>query len=304
MDKNPEKKTTGGVTRRDFIKGASLAGMAAAFGMPIDITFADDVAPKAKVILIRDENVLDEDGNVNADIISRMLDEAMSALFETESPQDAWKKIIKPDDIVGIKSNEWGPLPTPAELEQILKSRVMETGVSEESIAIDDRGVLYNNVFKKSTALINVRPMRTHHWSGVGSLLKNHIMFTPRPVDYHDNSCADLAKLWEKPIIKGKTRLNILVLLTPLFHGVGAHHFDRKYLWGYNGILVGIDPVAVDATGLRIIEAKRERYFGEYRPMKPPPHHIAYADIRHGLGVSDPGKIKLVKLGWEKDILI
>ena len=105
-------------------------------------------------------------------------------------------------------------------------------------------------------------------------------------------------------MIKGKTRLNILVVLTPLFHGVGAHHFDSKYLWNYKGLLVGTDPVAVDATGLRIIEARREQYFGEYRPMKPPPHHIAYADIRHGLGVSDPNKIKLLKLGWQDGVLI
>jgi len=304
MVKRTEKTDNGGVTRRDFIKGASLAGMAAAFGMPFDISLADDIVPKTRVVLIRDENVLDTEGNVNAEILSRMLDEAVSALFEAENSQEAWKKIIRPDDIVGIKSNEWGPLPTPAELEQAIKSRVMEAGVPEDKIAIDDRGVLYNDVFKNSTALINVRPFRTHHWSGVGSLLKNYIMFTPRPDDYHDNSCADLAKLWEKPMLKGKTRLNILVVLTPLFHGVGAHHFDSKYLWNYKGLLVGTDPVAVDATGLRIIEARREQYFGEYRPMKPPPHHIAYADIRHGLGVSDPNKIKLLKLGWQDGVLI
>ena len=304
MVKRTEKTDNGGVTRRDFIKGASLAGMAAAFGMPFDISLADDIVPKTRVVLIRDENVLDTEGNVNAEILSRMLDEAVSALFEAENSQEAWKKIIRPDDIVGIKSNEWGPLPTPAELEQAIKSRVIEAGVPEDKIAIDDRGVLYNDVFKNSTALINVRPMRTHHWAGVGSLLKNYIMFTPRPDDYHDNSCADLAKLWEKPMLKGKTRLNILVVLTPLFHGVGAHHFDSKYLWNYKGLLVGTDPVAVDATGLRIIEARREQYFGEYRPMKPPPHHIAYADIRHGLGVSDPNKIKLLKLGWQDGVLI
>ena len=304
MVKRTEKTDNGGVTRRDFIKGASLAGMAAAFGMPFDISLADDIVPKTRVVLIRDENVLDTEGNINAEILSRMLDEAISALFEAENSQEAWKKIIRPDDIVGIKSNEWGPLPTPAELEQAIKSRVMEAGVPEDKIAIDDRGVLYNDVFKNSTALINVRPFRTHHWSGVGSLLKNYIMFTPRPDDYHDNSCADLAKLWEKPMLKGKTRLNILVVLTPLFHGVGAHHFDSKYLWNYKGLLVGTDPVAVDATGLRIIEARREQYFGEYRPMKPPPHHIAYADIRHGLGVSDPNKIKLLKLGWQDGVLI
>jgi hypothetical protein len=304
MVRKSDNSSKGGVTRRDFIKGASLAGMAAAFGLPVEISLADEDVPKTRVVLVRDENVLDSEGNVNAEIINRMFDDAVTTLFKTDNPADAWKRIIKPDDIVGIKSNEWGPLPTPAELEAAIKSRVMKTGVPEDKIAIDDRGILHNDVFKNSTALINVRPMRTHHWAGVGGLLKNYIMFIPRPEDYHDNSCADLAKLWQTKSLIEKTRLNILVVLTPLFHGVGAHHFDRKHLWDYKGLLVGTDPVAVDATGLRIIEARREQYFGEYRPMKPPPHHIAYADIRHGLGVSDPNKIELVKLGWQEGILI
>lgn len=298
------EKIISSVTRRDFIKGASLAGMAAAFGLPVEITLAEDNIPKTRVVLIRDENVLDVDGNVNAEVINRMFDEAVTALFEADSPAEAWKKIIKPDDIVGVKSNEWGPLPTPDALEQAIKSRVMDAGVPEDKIEINDRGILYSDIFKNATALINTRPMRTHHWAGVGSLLKNYIMFTPRPEDYHGNSCADLAELWQTKSLIDKTRLNILVMLTPLFHGVGAHHFDRKYLWDYKGLVVGVDPVAVDATGLRILDARREQYFGEYRPMKPPAHHIAYADIRHGLGVSDPNKIELIKLGWQEGILI
>jgi len=146
--------------------------------------------------------------------------------------------------------------------------------------------------------------MRTHHWAGVGSLIKNYIMFVETPWDYHDNSCADLGKLWKLPIIKDKTRLNILVMLTPLFHGVGAHHFDKKYTWRYNGLVVGTDPVACDAVGLAIIDAHRKAHFGDDRPMKPPAHHIAFADTRHGIGTADLNKIDLIKLGWQDGILI
>ena len=146
--------------------------------------------------------------------------------------------------------------------------------------------------------------MRAHAWSGVGSLLKNYIMFDPDPPIYHPDSCADLAKLWKLPITKDKTRLNILVMLTPLFHGTGPHLFNPKYSWAYNGLLVGFDPVAVDATGVRIIQAKRKEFFGEHRPINPPAKHIFLADTRHHLGNADPNKIELIKLGWEKDILI
>jgi hypothetical protein len=129
-------------------------------------------------------------------------------------------------------------------------------------------------------------------------------MFTDRPSKYHPDSCADLAALWKKPPVKGKTRLHILVLFTPLFHGIGPHHFNPKYTWAYKGLLVGNDPVAVDATGVRILLAKRREFFGETRPLNPPPKHIFLADTRHHLGTADPEKIDLIKIGWKEAILI
>jgi len=180
----------------------------------------------------------------------------------------------------------------------------MAAGVAKQNIAVDDRGVLQNPIFKRSTALINVRPMRTHAWSGLGTLLKNYIMFVSSPSQYHGNACEKLGAIWQKPHVKGKTRLNILVLITPLFHGVGPHHFSRKYTWPYCGLIVSTDPVAADATGARIIQAKRNEYFGQPRPISPRPLHIEAADTTYGLGNSNPERIEILKLGWQQGILI
>jgi hypothetical protein len=206
--------------------------------------------------------------------------------------------------VVGIKTNVWSYLATPPELEKAIKSRVMEAGVADKNISIKDRDVLSDPVFQKATALINVRPMRTHAWSGVGSLIKNYIMFTPNPSSYHGDSCADLATLFELPEVKGKSRLHILVMLTPLFHGVGPHHFNKEFTWPYKGIIAGFDPVAVDSVGLQIIQAKRREYFGEDKPLNPPAKHILLADTRHHLGTADPEMIELVKLGWQKEAMV
>jgi hypothetical protein len=146
--------------------------------------------------------------------------------------------------------------------------------------------------------------MHTHHWAGVGSLLKNYIQFVPEPYKLHGDSCANLGSVWQLPIVKDKTRLNVLVMLTPLFHGKGPHHFQKQYLWDYKGLLVGKDPVAVDATGLRILEAKRLEYFGEEQPFPIPPKHIRVAEEKFHLGVADPSKIEVKKIGWEEGILI
>lgn len=294
----------GSVTRRDFLRGAACAGLATTIGIPLKLSWASEEEAGARVVLIRNEKALDASGNPDEEVIKMMLDQAISALLDEKEPSDAWKRLVGPDDIVGIKSNNWGPLPTPPEVEDVIRTAVIGAGVKHENISIDDQGVRFDPIFQKATALINVRPLRTHHWAGVGGLLKNYIMFVPEPSHYHGNSCADLAAIWKLPIVKDKTRLNILLLLRPLFHGIGPHHYDETYVWKYNGILVGKDPVAVDAVGLKIFEAKRRIHFGEKKRLKPPAHHIAYADIRHQLGTSDLNKIHLVKLGWQDDILI
>ena len=70
------------------------------------------------------------------------------------------------------------------------------------------------------------------------------------------------------------------------------------------GLIVSRDPVAADATGARIIQVKRNVFFGTEKPISPPALHIAAANTRFGLGNSRADQIQLVRLGWEEDILI
>ncbi len=292
------------LTRRDFIRdtaSATLAGVAAT-----SPALAADAkgSGKTRVVLIRHKDATDERRKINAPVIHEMLDEGVVALLGAKDPQSAWKQLIKPDDVVGIKSNVWGKLPTPKAVENHLARRVHEVGVAKKNIGIDDRGVRRNPVFQRSTALINSRPMRTHHWSGLGTCIKNYIMFTRAPFMHHGRFCSPLGKIWTRPELRGKTRLNVLVLLTPLFHGVGPHHYDDKYLWRYNGLALSQDPVAVDAIGREVLKAHRRDFFGEERPFTPPTRHIDAADKEHGIGVADLAKIDLVKLGWKDGVLI
>jgi len=91
-------------------------------------------------------------------------------------------------------------------------------------------------------------------------------MFVPRPQDYHGDACASLGAIWHLPQLEGKVRLNVLVMLTPQFHSTGPHSFSPEHVWPYGGLIVG----------------------GE----------------RYGLGVSDPDRINLVRLGSMEDALI
>ena len=290
------------ITRRDFLRGTAYTAFAAALGPSLSgETKAEE---KVKVVLIRDENAIDQQGNINQKIVQKMFDQGTCELLGEENPIQAWKKLIKPADVVGIKSNSWFNLPTPGELEEAIQQRIMDIGVPKKSIAIDDRGILNNPIFRSSTALINVRPLRTHHWSGIGGCIKNYIMFVSSPWAYHGDACSPLASIWNQPTVKGKTRLNILSLIRTQFYNRGANHFDRRFVSEYKGLLIGQDPVALDAVGARLLQLQRIAHFGEDRSLDTTPKHIFVADEKYKLGVSDLRRIDIVKLGWMENSLI
>ncbi|NWF92625.1 MAG: DUF362 domain-containing protein [Syntrophaceae bacterium] len=290
------------ITRRDFLRNTAYTALATAFGSSL----RGDVKAegKVKVVLVRDKNVIDSQGRINQTIVQEMLDRGVCQLLGEEKPIRAWKKLIRPDDIVGIKSNVWFYLPTPEELENAIVKRVMDAGVPRKNIGIDDRDVLNNPIFRSSTALINVRPLRTHHWSGIGGCIKNYVMFVTSPWAYHDDACSPLASIWNQPIVKGKNRLNILSLIRTQFYNRGPHHFDRRFVSEYKGLLIGKDPVALDAVGARLLQLQRIAHFGEDRPLDTTPKHIFVADEKYKLGVSDLRRIELVKIGWREGSLV
>ena len=65
--------------------------------------------------------------------------------------------------------------------------------------------------------------------------------------------------------------------------------------------MVGTDPVAVDSTGLRIIEAKRRGYFQKERVPEIPAQHIRVAQDKYGLGIADPDRIRIERIGPMED---
>jgi hypothetical protein len=293
-----------GLTRRDFLKrgaaGVTLAGAAAAFG---GVAGAEEQA-RSSVVLVRDPAVLGADRAVKPDVVAKLLDMGVRELTGKPDAPAAWAEFLKPADVVGVKSNTWPALRTPTEVENVIVAKVTGAGVPADKVAVEDRGAKNNPVFQNSTAIINVRPMRSHHWAGVGSCIKNFMPFSDDCQSLHPNYCEDLGSLWELPMVKGKTRLNILVMLTPLFHSKGPHNFDAKYTWDYAGFLLGTDPVAVDTIGLSIIQAKRKEFFKEESPLPITPHHIRFAAEKYHLGIADRDRIDLKKVGVSEGSLI
>ena len=141
------------------MRGAAATALAAAVGPGLPAAVGSEA--QSRVILIRHADVLDEQGKIHSEILQPMLDEAVKILLEEKEASAAWRRLVTGSDVVGMKSNVWWNMPTPKELEEAVRRRVLGAGVPEKNLAIDDRGVLDNPIFKKSTALINVRPLRT-----------------------------------------------------------------------------------------------------------------------------------------------
>ncbi len=295
---------TSRLTRREFIQTSAAITASAALAGRLEArsrAVAAPTGPRAKVVLIRDPKVLTETGAVDKEIMGRMLDQAICALFGTKTAEEAWKQLFKPTDKAGIKTNEYPYLRTPVEVEALLKTRIATVGIPEAQIPVADHKAL--QMLSDRTALVNVRPVRTHHWSGIGGCIKNMILFSPTPDAYHPDSCSSLGALWHLPVVKGKTRLNILLVLRPLFYGRGPHNFDPRFQWNYGGLFMSTDPVALDALGAELLRLKRIDHFGEDRPVTPT-KHVQKAETEYKLGVSDLRRIDLVKLGSKEDILL
>jgi len=296
------------VTRRDFIKGAALGTLGVAlYGKggnlfagsgPGVVSFAAE-NPQSTVVLIRNEKAIGAGDAIDPAVVQEMIDAALKEFSGEQDAAKAWAKFVRPDDTVGVKFTrcDWMRVHTEQPIIDAIVKRVGEAGVAQNRIIAQDGGL----PVAKCTALINVPTVKVHTLTGIAVSLKNYINFSPQPSKYHAPS-TNLGEIYLFPEVKGKTRLIIVDMLRPYF-GPGPQ-INPLHRWNYHGIMVGTDPVAVDSICLQICQVKRKLFKGEDWPITPPPDNIFAADKTYKLGTSDPAKIKLIKLGWDKDLLI
>jgi len=162
------------------------------------------------------------------------------------------------------------------------------------------------------TKLINVPVLKSHNAAGVTLALKNLSHGLVNNVNRsHQPNQLRIAEFTpavvSMPVIRQKTVLNILDGTKGLFHG-GPGIMHDEYVWEHKTVYFSTDPVALDRTGLNVIDAQRKKK--GLLPVKDPktdeiwtspdrqPEHIDNAG-KAGLGESDPAKIdlKAIQLG-------
>lgn len=292
------------LTRRDFIRGTVTATLGLTLVKPewLKKSLAAETelnaSSKSLVVLVRDQNVLDDELKVNKQILAGMVERILLEITGQKNLKEAWLKLVKPEDVVGLVPT---PLmnPTHPELMEVIKEQLVAAGLPEENIR-NAQGRSVN--LEQITALISLPGLKAHWLTGIGTVIKNYILYSGAPRNYHYQDSAKLGEIWHLPRVKGKTRLIIVDALRPVCDK--GPQFDPRYRWPYKGLLASTDPVALDAVGLKIIQAKRDELRGEPWPISPPPICLEAADSIYKLGHSRLENIEIRKFGWDKDILV
>ena len=287
------------LTRRDFIRGTLGATLAVSvLGVPW--AKGNEKTPRSSLVtVVRDKNVMDAEFKVDTSVLQTMVDQTVLRVTGKAEIQAAWAELVKPDDIVGLVPTPHLN-PTHPELIDVVKMRLMKAAGIPEKNVIMAQGARRKP--ERCTALISMPALKGHWLTGIGTVIKNYIMYSGRPSSYHEERSAKLGEIWLLPEVKGKTRLVLVDAIHPLCDR--GPQSDPRYKWAYNGLIAGKDPVAVEAVCLKILTEKRHALRGEPWPISPPPICVEAADKVYGLGTSKMEEIKIAHFGWEEALLL
>lgn len=329
--------------RRHFLKKSAMVGGGLLLGSDLLREVVAGVSPSipegtSKIIIPTDDGLRDARGNVIADRVGGLLDRGMEGLFGS-SAEDAWRSLVEPRDIVGLKVNclSRRRMSTHVELTWAVVERLEHVGIPRNHIIIWDRSDrdlreagyrlnkrgndvrcygtdvvgfhsrlwMYGSVGSMCsriltdhcTKIINLAVLKDHGICGVTLGMKNFFGAIHNPNKYHGNVgdpyIADLNAL---PLIRRKTVLTIIDGLTGQYNG--GPPYMPQWTWDFNGLLLGIDPVALDVVGWGLIEKKRaEKGMPSLKEAKREPTYIATAaDVQHRIGTNDPDRIQVVSI--------
>lgn len=288
-----------GLTRRDFIRGTVGATLAVSVLRVPWAKGSEKAVGPSLVTVVRDKNVMDAGFKVDSNILQGMLDRTVLQVTGKRKIREAWADLVKPDDIVGLVPTPHLN-PTHEELVDVVKASLMkEVGIPEKNIIMAQGGKRKPG---RCTALISMPALKGHWLTGIGTVIKNYILYSGRPSHYHQEKSAKLGEIWLIPEVKSKTRLVLVDAIHPLCDK--GPQSDPRYKWAYNGLIAGTDPVAVETVCLKILTEKRHALRGEPWPISPPPICVEAADKVYGLGTSKMEEIKIAHFGWEEDLLL
>ncbi len=293
-------------------------------------------APSRPVVAIgRREGLVTPAGALDMNVLQAALGAAVARAAGERTPVAAMRKLFRPTDVVGIKVGCLGGrgVSTRPEVALQLAAFLQAAGVPANRIYVWDRtdrelraagyviasgpGVRvfgtnedyderlvewgpsasrFDRVLATElTAVISCCPLKDHGLAGVSLTMKNWYGAIHNPNKLHDDNCAPFVPhLVACPVIHDKLRLSVVDGSVAQCHG-GPGRAPR-WAWPYGGFLASTDPVAVDAVGRQVLEARRKEVgLPPLAAEGREPKYIAGA-ARLGLGVADLSRIARVEV--------
>jgi len=329
MNVNHVARLSDDISRRRFLGIAATAAGGVVLGSPGGEDAQPTLTvppgtPPSRVVQVQSRHVV-SGNDVHRTLLGEMLEKALTAFTQTDNVSQAWRAILKPDDVVGIKFNRSGQaaIGTTESVADALIRSMIESGIDPEQLvciecpdAVQKRygtmparaGFDRNatdfgsgadqlaSVLGQVTALIDVPFLKTHNIAGLTCALKNlsHGL-VKHPARYHAGGCSPyIADIVALEAIQGKLRLCVVDALRTVFDG-GPQPLDAA-IAGAGVILTSADPVAVDAVGLTIINELRELRNLPHIATSPQDIRFLAAAHRRGLGIALPYGIDVIRV--------
>ena len=276
--------------------GGTLAAVKLGDGRAVALPSASAEPARSRVVIACDARIRSAGMGFDSARLAQLLDRALQASFGCDSPVEAWRKVVRPGEVVGLKVNCLGGRgnATHPELVEAITERLRQAGITE--IVIWDRqnsdlerarfkiaehgsgvrcfgndvmgyeddlatfgkagSLLCRTLTQVCDAVINLPVLKDHGIAGVTLALKSMFGAIHNPNKYHSNAC--------DPYVAD------VYALAPIRQKVRLHicdglnaqydggpSFMPQWMWPFNGLLVSRDPVALDYMGWKIIEKKR-----------------------------------------------
>jgi uncharacterized protein (DUF362 family) len=276
--------------------GSTLAAFKPGDSHAVALPSSSTALGRSRVVIARDARIRTTGTGFDSARLAQLLDRALQASFDCDSPIEAWKKVVRPGEVVGLKVNCLGGRgnATHPELVEAITERLRQAGITEMVIwdrqnsdlerarfKIAERGsgircfgndvlgfednlatfgkagsLMCRTLTQVCDAVINLPVLKDHGIAGVTLALKSMFGAIHNPNKYHSEA--------------GNPYVADVYALAPIRQKVRLHICDGlnaqyeggpsympQWMWPFNGLLVARDPVALDYVGWKIIEKKR-----------------------------------------------
>ncbi|MCK4657942.1 MAG: DUF362 domain-containing protein [Phycisphaerae bacterium] len=282
------------LTRRGFLAGTGVAA-ALSLAEPGLIPQALSEAwakhpdrredPLSKVVEVRSDHVIVGE-SVHPELLRQMLRIGLAAVTGIENEKQAWQSLLTPDDVIGLKFNQSGAegLKTTQAMAKVLVASLVDSGWDPrqlvtleihsrlnrelgttppsrewqpDEVQFGEARDRLSKVLEQVTAIVNIPFLKHHNIAGITCCLKNlsHAL-VKHPARFHSNKCSPyIGDIVALPQIRRKLRLHVVnALRIVIDNGPEAR---PPYIRKRGGLLLGVDPVAVDAIALELLNRVR-----------------------------------------------